>query len=195
MLENEIIPLYYAKNSKGYSPEWIQYIKNSIAKIAPRFTTKRMLDDYIDRFYSKLSARHTQLKANDFAKAKSIVEWKEKMAAGWDNIELIELAVPEELRKSPTVNSEYTINAVLDVKIPACKNVGVELIMTYRDAQNIEHILDTEECNLVKTEDTRLSFQLNYSLTKAGTFKLGFRLFPKKEDLPHRQDLNYVRWL
>ena len=46
MLETEIIPLYYAKNSKGYSPEWIQYIKNSVTKITPRFTMKRMIDDY-----------------------------------------------------------------------------------------------------------------------------------------------------
>ena len=32
MLENEIVPLYFAKNSKGYSPEWIQYIKRSIGR-------------------------------------------------------------------------------------------------------------------------------------------------------------------
>ena len=72
-LENEVIPLYFAKNSKGYSPEWIQYIKNSIAQIAPRFTTKRMLDDYIERFYNKLSARHDQLVANNYQSARSIV--------------------------------------------------------------------------------------------------------------------------
>ncbi len=41
MLENEIVPLYFAKNSKGYSPEWIQYIKGSIGDIAPHFTMKR----------------------------------------------------------------------------------------------------------------------------------------------------------
>jgi starch phosphorylase len=46
-LETEIIPTYYAKNSKGYSPDWIQYIKNSIAKIVPDYTMKRMLDDYV----------------------------------------------------------------------------------------------------------------------------------------------------
>jgi len=194
-LENEVIPLYFAKNSKGYSPEWIQYIKNSIAQIAPRFTTKRMLDDYIERFYNKLSARHDQLVANNYAKARSIVAWKEKMAAGWDNIELVELSVPEQMRISPTVNSEYGMTAVIDAKTPDCRNVGLELVMTYRDAKNAEHILDTEEFNLVKTEGNRLTFQLNYRLTKAGTFKLGFRLFPKNEELPHRQDLNYIKWL
>lgn len=57
MLENQIVPLYFAKNSKGYSPEWIQYIKNSIAQIAPEFTMNRMLKDYIDRFYSKEAKR------------------------------------------------------------------------------------------------------------------------------------------
>jgi len=83
----------------------------------------------------------------------------------------------------------------VDVKTPDCKNIGLELVMTYRDAKNTEHILDTEEFNLVKTEDTRLTFVLNYRLTKAGTFKIGFRLFPKNEELPHRQDLNFVKWL
>ncbi len=53
MLENEIIPLYFEKNSAGYSPRWIQYIKGSISDIAPHFTMKRMIDDYIARFYDK----------------------------------------------------------------------------------------------------------------------------------------------
>jgi starch phosphorylase len=67
MLENEIVPLYYAKNTKGYSPEWIQVIKNSFAQITPRFTTKRMMDDYIARFYTILATRSALLGDNDFA--------------------------------------------------------------------------------------------------------------------------------
>ena len=43
MLENEIVPLYFKKNYKGFSPEWIQYIKRSIGRIAPHFTMKRQL--------------------------------------------------------------------------------------------------------------------------------------------------------
>ena len=38
LLENEIIPLYYNKNEKGYSEGWIKVIKNSIAQIAPHYT-------------------------------------------------------------------------------------------------------------------------------------------------------------
>ena len=37
LLENEILPLYYARNSKGYSAGWVKTIKNSIAHIAPHY--------------------------------------------------------------------------------------------------------------------------------------------------------------
>ena len=79
MLENEIIPLYFAKNSCGYSPNWIQYVKRSIATIAPHYTMSRMIRDYIDRFYSKEAARSKKLKANNYAVAKEIVAWKENV--------------------------------------------------------------------------------------------------------------------
>ncbi|MGN0208387.1 MAG: alpha-glucan family phosphorylase, partial [Paludibacteraceae bacterium] len=95
MLENEIIPMYYAKNSKGYSPEWVQTIKNSVTKITPRFTTKRMMDDYFNKFYNKLAKRHALLAANHYATAKDIAAWKENMAAHWDEIEVIKVEMPD----------------------------------------------------------------------------------------------------
>ncbi|RKW60572.1 MAG: alpha-glucan family phosphorylase, partial [Prevotella sp.] len=45
LLENEIIPLYYKKEKKEFSENWIKVIKNSIATIAPHYTMKRQLDD------------------------------------------------------------------------------------------------------------------------------------------------------
>src|SRR5690606_15663535 len=88
LLENEIVPLYYAHNSNGYSTEWLQYIKKSMAEIAPRFTTKRMMDDYFDKYYHKLANRSKILTANNYAKAKEIVSWKENMALNWDKFEV-----------------------------------------------------------------------------------------------------------
>ena len=195
MLENEIIPLYYAKNTKGYSPEWIQVIKNSIAQITPRFTTKRMIDDYISRFYTKLSTRSAILKANKFAKAKEIAAWKEKIAKGWDNIEVALMDVPEKLIHNPEVGEVYTINIVIDVHEINDKGIGIELVSTKLGKNNVDILYDVQELKLVKTEDTKLFFNLEFQLNMAGTFKYGFRMFPKNEDLPHRQDFCYVRWI
>lgn len=125
MLENEIIPLYFAKNTKGFSPEWIQYIKNSIAQITPRFTTKRMLDDYIEKFYLKLASRSGMLREGNFAKARELAAWKATMAEGWEQIEIQQVEIPDTLLHHPQVGEDYTLNVVVDVKDAAYKGVGV----------------------------------------------------------------------
>ncbi|MEI6556454.1 MAG: alpha-glucan family phosphorylase [Paludibacter sp.] len=195
MLESEIIPLYYAKNSKGYSPEWVQFIKNSIAQITPRFTTKRMIDDYIARFYNKLASRSAILNAGDYSKAKEIAEWKEKIAGGWDKIEIVSVDVPEKLTHNPQAGDTYTINIVIDIHGIKDKGIGIELVATKLSKNNVDTLYDVEELELVKTEGTKMYYTINYQLNRAGSFKYGFRMFPKNEDLPHRQDFCYVRWI
>jgi len=195
MLESEIIPLYFAKNTKGYSPEWIQVIKNSLAQITPRFTTKRMIDDYIARFYTKLATRSALLKANGFSKAKEIAAWKEKVAAGWDNIQVVTMDVPEKLIHNPEAGESNRINIVIDVRDINDKGIGIELVVTKLDKNNIDTLYDVEELKLTKAEGTKLFFNIDYKLNMAGSFKFGFRMFPKNEDLPHRQDFCYVRWI
>jgi len=195
MLENEIIPLYFAKNTKGYSPEWIQYIKNSIALITPRFTTKRMIDDYIEKFYNKLALRSALLKENGFSKAKEISAWKDKVANAWDAIEVVNVDIPEKLIHNPQVGEDYSLSVVVDVKALNDKGIGIELVVTKLGDNNKVMLYDVEELKLVKVEDTKLYFGIDYQMNRAGSFKYAFRMFPKNEDLPHRQDLCYVRWI
>ena len=89
LLEQEIIPMYYARNRKGYSDLWVKTVKNSIAQIAPHYTMKRQLDDYFDKFYNKEAARFKLLSANNNQKAKEISAWKELVAERWDSIRVI----------------------------------------------------------------------------------------------------------
>ena len=51
VLENEIIPLYYERNSKEISNRWVSRIKASMKTVTPRFSTRRMVKEYVDRLY------------------------------------------------------------------------------------------------------------------------------------------------
>jgi starch phosphorylase len=195
MLENEIIPLYYAKNTKGFATEWIQFIKNSIAQINPRFTTKRMIDDYLNKFYFKLAKRSAMLKENNFAKAKEIAAWKENISSKWHEIEVTEVNIPEKLIHDPHVGEDYPLEVVIDTKGLNDKGIGVELVVVKKDKNNKDLLHDVEELNLVRTEGSKMYFSMEYQMNLAGSFKYAFRMFPKNEDLPHRQDFCYVRWI
>jgi len=192
MLENEIIPLYFAKNSKGYSPEWIQYIKGSIGNIAPHFTMKRMIDDYIDRFYNKEGKRTAELKAKDYAKAREIVAWKERVAAAWDGIKVLNV----EGCTAPQNNStgqEYQVTVTIDTN-GLNKDLGLENVI-YKYENGEEKLWDTVQFEVLKEEGNIVTFGLKSTLTDAGEFRYAYRVYPKNEALPHRQDFAYVRWV
>ena len=194
ILETEILPLYYARNKKGYSEGWIKVVKNSIAQIAPHYTMKRQLDDYYSKFYNKLAKRFSALSANDNAKAKEIAAWKEEVVTKWDSIEIVSCDKVEELKNGDIESGkEYTITYVIDEK-GLNDAVGLELVTTYTTADGKQHVYSVEPFSVVKKEGDLYTFQVKHSLSNAGSFKVSYRMFPKNPELPHRQDFCYVRW-
>ena len=191
ILENEIVPLYYNKNAKGYSEGWIQVVKNSIAQIAPHYTMKRQLDDYYTKFYNKLGSRFAALSANDNAKAKEIAAWKETVAERWDSIEVVSATNVADMEV--VSGDDVKLTVVLDEK-GLDDAVGVEVVTIVTDTEGKEHIHSIDTMNLVKRENNIHTFEGTHEVNNAGTFKVAYRMYPKNVDLPHRQDFCYVRW-
>ena len=196
ILETEIIPTYYAKNSKGYSPEWIQCIKNSMSQIAPDYTMKRMLDDYIDRFYNKLATRSAHLRESSFAEAKAIAAWKEEVAQHWDSFQVDSFTCSQDLAvDSPVVGKEYSFNLVIDRK-DLQGMLGAEVVVTKENSENHQlELVYTKQFELKKEEGSKLFFELKTTPSKAGIHKMGFRIYPVNKELPHRMDFAYIRWI
>ncbi|MGN0222495.1 MAG: alpha-glucan family phosphorylase [Muribaculaceae bacterium] len=192
MLENEIIPLYFEVNSKGYSPRWIDYIKGSIADIAPHFTMKRMIDDYIDRFYSKEAARAKKLAAHDFAKAREIAAWKERVAAAWDGIKVLDVRQSVD-SGTRAANEPYRVEITLDTN-GLGRDLGIEQV-AYRCEDGQESLHSVRPFKVVKEEGSILTFELSARTKDAGIFKYGYRIYPNNEALPHRQDFAFTRWI
>ena len=191
MLENEIVPLYFEKNSKGYSPKWIQYIKGSIGHIAPHFTMTRMINDYIERFYVPEKKRSSALKADDFKLAKEIVAWKESIVEKWDGVNVISLDVKE---ANPNLTGEkLNVTAVIDTN-GIGKDLGLEYV-SYRVEDGVEHLYETKPFKVTKADGNVLTYHLDEKVRDTGVFRYGFRLYPINPNLAHRQDFAYVRWI
>ena len=55
ILENEIIPLYYLeRSSDGLPGEWLARMKESIRTLAPQFSIRRMVKEYVEDLYLPL---------------------------------------------------------------------------------------------------------------------------------------------
>ncbi|MDE6578020.1 MAG: alpha-glucan family phosphorylase, partial [Muribaculaceae bacterium] len=194
MLENEIVPLYFKKNYKGYSPEWIDKIKRSIGHIAPHFTMKRQLDDYINWLYIPEAKRAAKLMKNNFAEAREIVSWKEEVASKWNEIEILNVDIKDGYAGSASGREEnpLDIRCTIDTK-GLGKAIGVEVVK-YRDIDGESHFVGTEPLKVIKEDGSILTYEIKTKLGSAGTFRYALRMYPVNPALPHRQDFAYTRW-
>ncbi len=195
ILEEEVVPLFYKRNSDGVPVEWIAHIKNTIAKIAPNFTTKRMIDDYSDRFYSILSKRSKEIKAGNYHLAREISRWKKNVSMHWDNIRLVSIKYPEDLSNPIPLGSKYQAEVVLDIDGLSPEDVGVELVVVEDKGDGKTEYLYIKELKRISNEGSEVLYKIRTIPTQPGVFKFGIRVFPKNSKLPHRQDFSYVKWL
>ena len=192
LLENDIIPMYYNKSKEGFSKEWIQVVKNSIATIAPHYTMKRQLDDYYDKFYNKEAARFKKLSANDNALAKEIALWKESVAERWDGIHVV--SKDDCMLMAAETGQKIKVQYVIDEQ-GLNDAVGLELVVLKDQPEDGKQIYAVYPFKMVGHEGNNFTFEAEIEPINAGSFKTGVRMYPKNEKLPHRQDFCYVKWL
>ena len=192
LLENEILPLYYNRNEQGFSEGWIKTIKNSIATIAPHYTMKRQLDDYFDKFYSKEAANFKKLAANNNRLAKELAAWKETVAERWDAIRVV--SKDDSALSAAETGKEYTLRYVIDEQ-GLNDAVGLELVSIKTDKNGEDHIFSKLEFKMVGREGNNYTFEATFEPDVAGAFKSCVRMYPKNENLVHREDFCYVKWL
>ncbi|WP_337950861.1 alpha-glucan family phosphorylase [Prevotella sp.] len=193
LLENEIIPLYYNKGKKDYSEGWVKVIKNSIAQIAPHYTMKRQLDDYYSKFYCRQAERFHKLAANNNQLAKEIAQWKETVAERWDAIHVVSknTTIPT---TGMVTGETYNVKYVIDEQ-GLDDAIGLEVVVVSTDKNGEEHVYNKHPFKMTGKEGNLYTFEVNIEAARAGSFKTGVRMYPKNNNLPHRQDFCYIKWL
>jgi len=194
LLENEIIPLYYNKDKKGISKDWIKVVKNSIAQIAPHYTMKRQLDDYYSKFYEKQAKRFKALAKDNYRLAKDIALWKETVAERWDAISVVSSESTALASGLYHTGEEYTLRYVINEQ-GLDDAVALEKVNVAIDKNGEEHVFSVEPLNMVKKEGNNFTFEVTLSPKQAGLYKSAVRMYPCNKNLPHRQDFCYVKWL
>jgi glycogen phosphorylase/synthase len=194
-LENDIIPKYYERNNKGLPTEWVQWIKNCIANIAPHYANKRMLDDYFSQFYNKLFERGAQLQTNNFQLARDIAQWKVKMLRGWESVVVSSKKLMNTSDKSLLLGESFKAEITLDLNEVSHADFGMEVVFIEKTFEGEDEVVTVHEMEKVKHENDLLTFQCDVPAKRTGVFKYAFRLYPRHEYLPHRQDLSVVKWL
>ena len=137
VLENEIVPLFYARAADNLPRAWIQRMKACVKWVAPRFNTHRMLAEYARRFYCPAATRYNYLTSDSMDRAKSFAQWKSEIRHAWQEFAVREVTMNssngdggEELNpRQPQlkVGAELVVRALIKLGRVQPQDVNVEL--------------------------------------------------------------------
>ena len=195
ILQFDIIPKYFDKDENGISHTWVSYIKNIIAEVAPYFTMKRMLDHYYERFYDKLFERGKTIKANNYKLAKQIAKWKVDVIQKWEGVELINSEIYDTDNQALPVGQAFTAKLFLNLNGISANHIGTEVLFFRRINDDQLELIMKQELELTDEKRGVGSYHCTITPELSGVYEYGFRAYPKLEELPHRQDINLVKWL
>jgi phosphorylase/glycogen(starch) synthase len=196
ILENDITEKFYQRNRNDIPEDWIGMIRSTIAHVAPEFTMNRMLRDYIDRFYMKLYRRTQLLKEKDYQLPKELAYWKNRILSHWKGVQVLEYDFPDITREEFIVGKTYSGKLLLELDGLTPEEIGVEMVLTKSASGHTETLFrGTQEFRCTQINGTKAEYTFTMEVDETGVFDVGFRIFPKHAQLPHRMDFPLVRWV
>jgi starch phosphorylase len=206
-LEEEVVPLYYARGANGCSAEWVRRSKRAMMTIIPQFSTRRMLRDYADGLYEPAARESRRLAEQSFAGARQLAEWKQRVRQAWPQVSLSPLSeAPIELPR----HGRLTIRVAAALAGLSPGDVRVEFqakrllpeasfepapISSYRaavpDGLWPALLAPTGET----TQDGAAIFALDAEPPACGQFATEIRICPWHELLSHPYEMGLMKWL
>jgi starch phosphorylase len=83
LLERDVIPEFYTRGPNGIPTAWVERMRESMARLTPRFSADRAVREYTERHYLPAAAAYRARAANDGAVGKQIVDWQHGLDRGW----------------------------------------------------------------------------------------------------------------
>ncbi len=93
LLEREVIPEFYARDPSGIPTAWVKRMRESMARLTPRFAADRAVREYTEQHYLPASDAYRGRAANKGAIGKQMVDWQHSVDWKWSAVHFGDLRV------------------------------------------------------------------------------------------------------
>ena len=109
---------------------------------------------------------------------------------------MLEYDFPDVTREEFVVGNTYTGKVVLDLDGLSAEEIGVEIVHTISGTGNETQIFrGKEEFKCTRVDGSIAEYTFVQKVNETGVFDIGFRIYPKHDQIPHRMDFPLVRWI
>ncbi|MEB3196870.1 MAG: alpha-glucan family phosphorylase [Candidatus Sericytochromatia bacterium] len=190
-LENEIVPLFYDRDADGIPHGWLARVKDAIATLTPRYSTHRMVQDYVRNLYIPAIDHGARLAGDSFATAKHFADWKTGIGFHWHQVH-VEVQ-PLELEKVQ-VGEPIDLSARVKGGGIGAQYLSVQLYQGREQGGAVTDVRVVPMSLCETAADGSMVFKGAFSPERGGSYIYGVRVLPSHPGMLHPQELGLVRW-
>ena len=169
-LEKEIVPLYFESREQGVPVDWVQRMKQSIAAVTPRFSSGRMVAEYVSELYDPAHKLWQNISRNNFKEARRKSDWDAKLSAVWNQVRFIDFGeAPGDRVMS---GSPVPLRATVDLAGLQPEDVRVEAVIGRIGVNG--HLQDFQTVGLVPVEQTGEAYVFSNQYVVQQTGRIGY---------------------
>jgi starch phosphorylase len=191
-LENDIVPLYYARDAQNIPRGWVAKMKASMRRLTPVFNTNRMVAEYAERFYLRAHERHERLAADCGQKVFPLVEWRKRIRDKGAQVRVTH--VSSEIAGAVQVGSEIQVEA--RVALGEVLPTDVRLQIYYGKVGADGQVVDGRptEMKLVQSQGAEHLYRGTLECADSGSCGFTIRVVPYHEDAIVPYEMPWVVW-
>jgi glycogen phosphorylase len=195
LLENQIIPLYYAKPDGKLPLAWLQLMRESIRSVTPVFNTQRMVKEYTEHLYIPAAQSHENFSRDGCVSAAQLSQWKAQIRKDWPQVQISDVQVVNKDRQNILVGESLQISTRVHLGAVDPNHVRVEAYHGEVDNGDIRNPTAT-----VLNQSSEVDGNGNYiyqgsvPASESGTYGFSVRVVPTHPCLMQVHELRLITW-
>jgi glycogen phosphorylase len=194
LLENQIIPLYYAKPDGKLPLAWLQLMRESIRSVTPVFNTHRMVKEYTERLYIPAARSYDDFSRDDCAGATQLSRWKSKMRKDWPQVRIDDVQISNQDRQNIPVGESLELRARIHLGGVDPKHVRVEAYHGESDNGGIKNPSVTVLNEASQNGDGSYIYHGSVPASESGAYGFSVRVVPTHPHLMQQHELRLITW-
>jgi starch phosphorylase len=93
LLEQQVVPEFYRRDENGIPTAWVARMRESMARLTPRFSANRVVREYTEKYYLPALAAYEGRAAEKGACGAKIVEWRRTLERRWAGLRFGEVRI------------------------------------------------------------------------------------------------------
>jgi glycogen phosphorylase len=194
LLENQIVPLYYAKPDGKLPLAWLQLMRESIRSVTPVFNTDRMVKEYTERLYVPAAQAHREFSENDCTAASDLSQWKSRIRKDWPQIRIDDVQVGNKDRQNIPVGELVEVSARVQLGGVDPQHVRVEVYHGEADNGGIKNPAITTMNQAGQNGDGTYLYRGSVPASESGAYGFSVRVLPTHPHLQQEHELRLITW-